>query len=109
MNFFHGVSASTGKSYPFPAKYREYLLDEEEMSSSDVEVENNDCDSFPKKIKIKRTRLEGYCGKCNKWINIGTRKLLHYLPNEQPNNPLSLHHLLWFKHCQKCLHKFLPK
>lgn len=110
MNFFHGICASTGKSYPFPVKYQEFLIGEEEVSSSDVDSGGNDgdlyCNGSSDRITIKRSRLEGQCGRCNKWVNIGTRQLLHYSPNEKPNNPLSLHHLLWFKHCQKCYHKF---
>jgi hypothetical protein len=108
MNFFHGICASTGKSYPFPAKYQEFLIGEEDIPSSDVDADL--CgNTLSERITIKRSRLEGQCGRCNKWVNIGTRQLLHYSPNEMPNNPLSVHHLLWFKHCQKCFHKFMVK
>lgn len=96
MNFFHGISAVTGLPYPMPTSYREVLVDEQELEDS----EDEDCSTT-----VKTTRLEGLCGRCGKNVYIGSRQLLYFCPSDPPSNPSSVHHLLWYKHSQKCLNK----
>lgn len=97
MNFFHGVSAVTGLPYPMPASYHEVLVDEQEVEDSGDEEGWN--------TTVKTTRLEGLCGRCGKHVYIGTRQLLYFSADESPSNPTSIHHLLWYKHSQKCQNK----
>ncbi|KAI9145094.1 hypothetical protein BKA69DRAFT_1025276 [Paraphysoderma sedebokerense] len=67
LNFFHGVSSSTGRPFDPPEKER---------------------------IGPKSKQREGFCGKCKKWISIGSPR----------NAVVNVPEIYWWKHAQKCHH-----
>lgn len=72
MNFFHGISAATGRPYKRPLSYR--------LSETVVGVK----------------RVEGHCGHCLLWVVIAA----DYQNREIDKDSLNL--TSWYKHAQKC-------
>lgn len=73
MNFYHGISATTGKPYKRPISYR--------MTPNH---------NF--------TRVEGHCGHCLQWILLATDHKNETKTNLEDN----FSYTSWYKHAQKC-------
>lgn len=83
MNFFHGISATTGRSYKRPISYRFVFDDKSSLSL----------------MTIPAVKVEGHCGNCLQWIPLATEytgdRSIEILER-------SICFTSWFKHAQKC-------
>ena len=79
MNFFHGVSAATGRPYNRPISYR-YSPDE-------------------KSTLFTAYKVEGHCGNCLQWIPLATEYTGNQITEEVER---LITFTPWFKHAQKC-------
>lgn len=75
LNFYHGISAATGKPYTHPISYR--------FARGDTGT----------------SRVEGHCGKCLQWIFLSNE-----FEGEHTTESVewSLCFTTWYKHAQKC-------
>lgn len=75
LNFYHGISASSGKPYNHPISYR---------------FAKNENDS---------SRVEGHCGNCLQWIFLSSD-----FDGEQSTESVEdkMSFTTWYKHAQKC-------
>lgn len=96
MNFYHGISASTGKPYDSPDDWREsskvapFVYSHGSSSSDHYIVE-----------------IEGHCKNCQQWIPLGkrmTRGTDFILESTIDKRKLSNMNQ-WYRHCQKCQSK----
>ena len=76
MNFYHGISAATGRPYKHPINYR-FSYDEK---------------------SCKRV-VEGHCGTCLQWIHLAAD-----FEGIESTESIEehLHFTVWYKHAQKC-------
>lgn len=75
LNFYHGISATTGKPYNHPISYK---------------FANTDSGA---------SRVEGHCGQCLQWIFLSSDFMGN--PNSESVED-SLSFTTWYKHAQKC-------
>ena len=79
MNFYHGISAATGKPYKRPINYR---LTANGISSA----------------LASSNKVEGHCGNCLQWILLATE----FKGSDQSDLEENVSFSAWYKHAQKC-------
>lgn len=81
LNFIHGVSATTGRPYPPPAKMRVELCRNKDLANKEKDVVQ---------------QVEGQCATCNRWVVIA-----HVNADEEVDQQKILNSV-WWRHVQKC-------